>query len=135
VESFPGVASFLKAVKESGILIALATSAPPENINLIMERLPLRPYFDFILDSTDVSKGKPNPEIYHSSVKKLGFEKRQCIVFEDSKAGIQSARGAGLKVVGVTSSHTREELLEEGVDMAIDNFNELTIEKITNLLQ
>jgi beta-phosphoglucomutase len=135
VEAFPGVVSFLDAVCESGIRTGLATSAPPENVNLVMERLGIRERFGFILDSTTVNHGKPNPEIYNNSVQCIGLDNSQCIVFEDSKSGIQSAIAAGLKVVGVSSTHTSTELLEEGVDLAIEDFNGLSTNDIIKLLQ
>ncbi len=135
VEAFPGVVSFLEAASEAGIKTGLATSAPPGNVDLVMERLGIRERFGFILDSTAVSHGKPNPEIYNTSVQRLGLDNRQCIVFEDSKSGIQSARAAGLKVVGVTSTHKSGELLEEGVDLVIRDFNGLSTDNIINLLQ
>ncbi len=135
VEAFPGVVSFLDAVCESGIRTGLATSAPPGNVDLVMERLGIRERFGFILDSTTVSNGKPNPEIYNNSVQRLGLDNSQCIVFEDSISGIQSAIAAGLKVVGVTSTHTSAELLEEGVDLVIKDFNGLSKNDIIKLLQ
>ena len=130
VESIPGLAAFLDSVRKAGIKTAMATSAPPGNVDLVMERLNLRGHFDVILDATDVTNGKPDPEIYLTVVKRLGFEKNRCVVFEDSLSGIQSALGAGLRVVGVTTTHTREELLEEGVTMVIDHFVDQPLEEI-----
>ena len=135
VESYPGVSSFLEIVNETGLKTALATSAPPGNVDIVLERLGLREYFDIILDSTDVKNGKPDPEIYLSSVKRMELETHQCMVFEDSKSGIQSAIAAGLTVVGVSSSHTREELWNEGVNKVIKNFYGLTIPELLTLLQ
>ena len=131
----PGLYEFLDAIQNSGFKTALATSAPPGNVDLVLERLDLRGYFDMILDSTDVTNGKPDPEIYLTAVKRLGVEKNLCIVFEDSRAGIESARNAGLLVIGVSTSHNRKELLEEGVSMVIDDFKNLTLHEVSNLLQ
>jgi beta-phosphoglucomutase len=130
-----GLISFLKSIKAAGHQTALATSAPTMNVDLILEKLQLRPYFDVILDKTDVTNGKPDPEVYLTTVDRLGIQKDQCLVFEDSKAGIRAALAAGLRVVGVTGGHSGEELLSEGVTMAIDDFTEITLDNIVKLLQ
>lgn len=130
----PGLVNFLQVVKAAGNKTALATSAPPGNVKLILDKISLIEYFDVILDKSDVMKGKPDPEVYLKTVSKLGIHKDQCVVFEDSKAGIKSATDAGIKVIGVTSGHTREELLEEGVSMAIDDFTKLDLREVNNLI-
>ena len=78
---------------------------------------------------------KPDPEVYLKTVSKLGIIKDHCVVFEDSRAGINSAIDAGIKVIGVTSGHTREELLEEGVSMVIDDFTNLDLMEVNKLIE
>jgi len=82
-----------------------------------------------------VVHGKPHPEVYLSAAERLGLPGEQCIVFEDSKAGIQSALAAGMTVVGIASGHTREELLREGVALAADDFRELDLEQVCGLIK
>ena len=103
-------------------------------MDLTLEKTNLRKYFDVILDKTDVTNGKPDPEVYLNTVNRLGTEKDRCVVFEDSRAGIQSAISAGLRVIGVTTGHSRKELLEEGVAMVIDDFRNLRLEEVINLI-
>ena len=134
VEPTPGLPAFLQAIRSAGYKTALATSAPPGNVDLTLERTNLRKYFDVILDKTDVTNGKPDPEVYLNAVNRLGTEKDRCVVFEDSRAGIQSAISAGLRVIGVTTGHCRKELLEEGVSMVIDDFQDLRLEEVMNLI-
>lgn len=134
VGPIPGLPGFLKNIKSSGTKTALATSAPPENVDLTLEKTGLRSYFDMILDKNDVTNGKPDPEVYLKTVMKLNAQKKDCIVFEDSKMGIKSALNAGLRVIGVSTSHNREELLEEGVSMVIDDFTALDPEDVFSLL-
>ena len=69
-------------------------------------------YFPVILDDSFVTKGKPDPEIYLKSAAALGFEPANCVVFEDSLSGVTAGKRAGCKVVGITTTHTREELNE-----------------------
>ena len=130
LEPVAGVPEFLDRIKKAGHKTALATSAPPGNVDLTMDKLHLREYFDLIIDKTHVTNGKPDPEVYLTTVEKLAVKKDDCIVFEDSLAGIASAISAGLRVVGVTTGHDREELLEAGVTRVIDNFINLTVQEI-----
>ena len=125
----------MQAIKACGYKTALATSAPPGNVTLTLEKLNLQHYFDVILDQTDVTNGKPDPEVYLNTVDRLGIHKERCVVFEDSKAGIKSAISAGLKVIGVATGHTREELLEEGVEMVVDDFVDLNLEDVIKIIR
>lgn len=129
-----GVHDFISRVKNSGYRLALATSAPPLNIEMGLEKLGMTETFEIIIGKVDVSQGKPHPEVYQKAVARLGLQKENCVVFEDSKAGIQSALAAGLPVVGIASGHSREELLKEGVSLAVDDFRELPLEKVLELI-
>ena len=135
IEPTPGLLRFLKTIQALGYKTALATSAPSGNVDLILEKTNLRPFFHVILDQTDVTKGKPDPEVYLKTVKKLEAKKEECIVFEDSRVGISSALEAGIKVVGVSTGFTQEELYEAGVSMAIDDFRNLDPEDVLRLIR
>ena len=119
-----GLNNFLDFIKELGFKIALATSAPPENISLILERLGITEYFDVIVDKTQVTNGKPDPEVYLKTVENLKTGSEYCVVFEDSLSGVRSAIRAGIQVIGVTTSHTAEELSQAGTFYNIDDFND-----------
>lgn len=118
-----GLASFLKKLDEYDIPRAIATSAPRSNVDFTLEKTHSGKYFETILDSSFVDKGKPDPQIYLKTAAALDFAPGRCVVFEDSLAGVESARNAGCKVVGITTTHTREELT--GTDLVIDNFVDL----------
>ncbi len=122
-----GLYNFLDFIKEIGFKIALATSAPPENICLILERLGITEYFDVIMDKTHVTHGKPDPEVYLKTVGNLNIDNDYCIVFEDSISGVRSAVKAGLRVIGVTTSHTAEELSNAGTCYNINDFNDASL--------
>jgi beta-phosphoglucomutase len=134
IEPLPGLVVFLTSIRKNGYKTALATSATTQVVDHVLARLDLRPFFDIILDRENVTHGKPHPEIYINTVERLGIHKDRCVVFEDSKAGIRSAHDAGLKVVGVATEHTAEELLEEGVSMVISDFTGLDPDDILHLL-
>ena len=115
--------------------LALATSAPELNIELGLQKLKLENTFEHIVGKVDVTHGKPHPEVYLRCLELLGMAAENCIVFEDSKAGIQSARSAGIRVVGIASGHSKEELLDEGVAMVVENFLGLELIQILELIQ
>jgi len=135
IKPIAGVHAFLDQISGNGIRLALATSAPELNIELGLEKLELVGSFEHIVGKIDVTHGKPHPEVYLTVLKLLGLAAENCIVFEDSKAGIQSALSAGIQVVGIASAHSREELLEEGVSMVVDDFTGLEPEQILSLIQ
>lgn len=135
IKAIAGIYDFLDTIRENGHRLALATSAPPLNIELGLEKLKLEGIFEVIVGKVDVSNGKPHPEVYLTALKRLDIPKENCIVFEDSKAGIQSAMSAGLPVVGIASGHSKDELLEEGVSLAVDDFSDLDLDDVLSLFQ
>jgi beta-phosphoglucomutase len=134
VKPIPGLYEFLDAIRVNGHRLGLATSAPPLNIELGLEKLKLEGIFEVVVGKVDVVNGKPHPEVYLTTVERLGLPLEKCIVFEDSKAGIQSALSAGMPVVGIASGHSKEELLQEGVSLAVDDFTDLSLEQVTALI-
>ncbi|MHA8074212.1 HAD family hydrolase [Aquirufa sp. HETE-40SA] len=105
-----GLVSFLQDLRSRGIKTALATSAGPGNIDFIVDGLGIRDQFDAIIGGAEVKKGKPDPEIYVKAASLVGVAPEDCWVIEDSLQGIASGLAAGARVVGITTSHTAEEL-------------------------
>lgn len=128
-----GAVSFIELLHSTGVPKAIATSAPRLNVDFVLQNTGLEPYFDTILDESFVTVGKPHPEIYLKTAAALGFLPENCIVFEDSLAGVQSAKAAGCKVVGITTTHTPEELAH--TDLILPNFSGLTLERLNALFQ
>lgn len=120
IKPMDGLADFLEKLDDEKLPRAIATSAPRSNVDFTLSKTGLGRFFGTILDDTFVEQGKPHPDIYLKTAKALNFEPDRCVVFEDSLAGVDSARSAGCKVVGITTTHTREELKD--TDLVIDNF-------------
>jgi beta-phosphoglucomutase family hydrolase len=118
----PGVEAFLR--RHAGAPIALATNAEPANVDFVLNRGGLRAYFRAIVDGHQVSRPKPDPEIYLRAAELLSTAPKNCIVFEDSYQGLQAAHAAGARIVGMRTTHT--EL--PGANLAIDNFLSPTLE-------
>ncbi len=119
-----GLLDFLASLKRNRIKIALATSAPTENVDWVLDNLQLRPWFDVIVDGTEVDNGKPDPEIYITACDRLEIDPGNAVVFEDSFAGLESATAAGCMSVGVATSHEKWEL-EDKSEHIIHDFTEV----------
>lgn len=127
-----GIHSFLEDLKSHDVAMAVATSAPVENADYILSRLDIRPFFDVVLDSSHVSKGKPDPEVYLKASEALGKSPENCIVFEDSIAGVKAGLGAECYVVGVTTTHTEDEF--EACHRVIDDFEQVDYRTLPDLI-
>jgi beta-phosphoglucomutase len=104
-----GLENFLKEAHDAGIALAVGSAAITFNIDFVLDGLGIRRYFDAIVSADDVLNSKPDPETWLKSVAKLQLQSRECLVFEDSPKGAESALNAGMKSVIVTNLHKKEE--------------------------
>lgn len=118
-----GLLPLLQKLKDLNIPMAIATSGIQVNIDFMFDHIPMRAYFDVIVNSAHIKKGKPDPEIYIKTAELLKVAPGQCLVFEDAVVGINAAKAAGMKVVGVLTTHNAAEL--EGADVLIRDYTEL----------
>jgi len=118
----PGVREFLQ--RHAGARMGLATNAEPPNVDFVLDRAGLRRYFQVVIDGHQVRLPKPDPEIYLRAAELLEVPARDCIVFEDSLAGIEAARRAGMRTVGMKTTHA--ELPD--ADLAVDHFRSAELE-------
>jgi beta-phosphoglucomutase len=105
-----GLEALLAAAGAAGLRLAVATSAPPKNIDFVLDGLDLRGRFDAVVGEAEVKRAKPDPEIYLTAASLLGVEPDACVVFEDSLLGIAAGQAARMPVVGLTTTHTADEL-------------------------
>jgi beta-phosphoglucomutase family hydrolase len=131
----PGLLHFLTALREQGARLAVGTSAPESNVRFTLDGLPLRPFFDVIVDSSMVHRGKPDPEIYLTAASRLGIEPAQSVVFEDALAGVEAGRRAGMAVIGIATTHSSDDLTSAGAALVVNDFTELTVEAVKALTQ
>jgi beta-phosphoglucomutase len=143
IELLPGVRRWLERLKREGWLQAVASSAPRLNLDAIISALGLERYFAAIASAEDVTEGKPDPQVFLSAAAKLRVAPRDCVVVEDAPAGTEAARRAGMRSIGVLSSHgklradivvrTLEELPDTAFDDLLAGNNDLLAES-DNLL-
>lgn len=129
----PGLVEFLADLTANGVKCAVGSSAQVENVDFVLDSLGIRKYFSAIVNGDMVVKAKPDPAIYLLALEKLGLPAAECLVMEDSFAGIEAARRAGIKAVGIATTNTHEALETADVEMIVPDFTSLAYGKIANL--
>lgn len=124
-----GSLDFIRTLKAHGIKIGLVTSSDSKKVNRAFNHLSLNGVFDTIVTADRIVKGKPDPMCYLLGASDLQTDPADCIVFEDSFAGIQAATAAGIRVIGVSSTVPAEHLREKTHDV-IPDFRNVTIETL-----
>ncbi|PAC29299.1 beta-phosphoglucomutase [Flectobacillus sp. BAB-3569] len=125
-EVLPGVPEFLTSLRANGIKIALGSAS--KNSKLILERIQMLDYFDAIIDGNNITKGKPDPQVFLMGAEATGAQPSECVVFEDAVAGVQAAKAGGMKAVGIGSV----DILTEA-DIVISTFEDFSVEKLTQI--
>jgi HAD superfamily hydrolase (TIGR01509 family) len=129
----PGLLDFLRELKEKELRTVVATSAPPSNVDFLLDGLQLRELFDAVIDAGQVTRGKPDPEIYLIAAAKVGCRPEACVVFEDAIAGVEAGRRAGMTVVGVATTLPAERFT--GTAFVIKDFREVNVHRLNELLR
>lgn len=120
IKPVEGLIEFLEILKNKNIPMAIATSGIQPNIDFMFQHVPIKKYFETVVNSSHIIKGKPDPEIYLKAASLLNISPRNCLVFEDAVVGINSAKAAGMKVIAVATTQSKEEL--SIADMIVDDF-------------
>lgn len=128
-----GLIDFLDALRGAGIRCAVGSSAVDGNIRFVFDRCGFAPYFQAIVSSEQVTRCKPAPDIYLKAAEALQLRPEECIVFEDARAGIEAGRRAGMKVVALTTTLSREELEQTAAALIIDDFTQMSIDRLQSL--
>ena len=129
IELLPGAELWLKRLRASGWRQALATSAPRANVAAMVEVLGLAEYFGAMVAAEDVQRGKPDPQVFLMAAELLGVATYRCVVVEDAAAGVEGARSAGMRSIGVGAKHA-----ELGATVAVSSLVELPEDVFEELL-
>jgi len=123
LEALPGVRTWMERLRDAGVPCAIGSSTHLANIDLSLGMIGLAEFFQGIVTAEDVHHGKPDPEVFLVAAQRVDRAPERCVVFEDAHVGIQAARAGGMRVVGVATTHTIEELTEP--DLAVHRLDEL----------
>jgi len=128
----PGARELLDSLKARGIAMALVTSSHKRKMAVALKVMGLEGFFDTVVTAEDITRGKPDPMCYLLAAERLGARREECIIFEDSLAGLTAARRAGIRGIGLSTSHSPEELAGYA-DEVIPDFTDT--ERVEGFLQ
>jgi beta-phosphoglucomutase len=131
VQPLPGVLDWLERLRDAGFQQAIASSAPPANIDAVVDEVGLRAHFDVIVSGFDLP-GKPAPALFLKIARLINVPPRQCIVVEDAVAGVEAAQRAGMKCVAVTTTNPADSL--KAADIVVERLDALPLDVFQHLL-
>jgi len=131
-EALPGVRDWLARLQAAGHRQAVASSAPAENIAVMIDALRLRPYFDALV-SGEKMPGKPNPDVFLEAARQVAVPPERCVVVEDAVAGVAAAKAAGMACLAVTNTNPAERLTD--ADLITDSLAGLPADTFERLLK
>jgi len=130
INALPGVTAWVERLGEQGWWQAIASSAPRANVEAILEAVGLGAHFRAVVTAADVKHGKPEPDVFLAAAGRLGIDPARCIVVEDAAPGIEAARRAGMRSIGVSRNTAKLSDADIAVaslqDLPADAFDRLT---------
>jgi len=132
-QPLPGVRDLVTWLKHRGLPLAVASSSPRRLIDVVLRQLQLAELFSVVHSAEDEAHGKPHPAVYLTAARLLGVEAQNCLVFEDSVAGLQSAQAAGMCVVAVPAADQRGNPGYQPAQLIIDSLEYFTSETLASL--
>lgn len=126
-ELLPGVKEFIEEIRNKGIVVALGSAS--KNARLILKQLHIEELFDAIIDGNEVTKAKPDPEVFLKGAEALQVQSRSCVVFEDAIAGVEAAKNAGMACIGVGDPKNLSE-----ADQVISGFEGFNLKQLATFL-
>jgi beta-phosphoglucomutase len=132
IQALPGVVELIKALAKAKFELAVVSSTPKENIDLVTKVLGIEKYFSLFINGDDVKEGKPSPQGFLMGAEKLGVKPENCVVMEDAVVGVRAAKRAGMYCIAVTNTCTREDI--SAADVVVDSLEEITVKTIGELM-
>ncbi len=129
----PGVKRLIEGSRRAGFRVAVGSSGPRANVEMIVRATGIASLFDALITGDDVSRGKPAPDTFLKAAEKLGLAASRCVVVEDAVQGVDAGKAAGMKVIAVTNTRTREDLRQ--ADRVVDSLEEISAKDVLELLQ
>lgn len=124
LEPIEGIRELLSDLKNNNIPAAIASSSPRDFIDAVVSKFGLQDYFSYIVSGEEVENGKPSPDVYIETAKKLGVQPKDCIVIEDSKNGVLAAKAAGMKCAGFKNINSGDQDLSKA-DYIVNSITEI----------
>ncbi len=128
-----GAVGLIQSFHKHGWKMAIGSSAPFESVQMVLDLLDIRKYFDAVATGSDVTQDKPSPQIFLTAARKLGVNPGNCLVIEDAVVGVQAAKRGGMYALAVTNTHPREAFGD--ADLIVASLEEVTVESLGLFLQ
>jgi HAD superfamily hydrolase (TIGR01509 family) len=128
-----GVREFIHHLGESGVRLAVASSASRERVEATLARFDVKHSFAAVAAGDDVSKGKPDPELFQIACRRLGGDPKTTLVIEDAVSGVKGARTAGMQCLGIADRNRAHFLYQAGAQSVVPNFVGLEVDVVSEL--
>jgi beta-phosphoglucomutase len=137
ISLLPGARALLRDLHEHGYRQAIGSSAPRQNLDLILELTQAAPFFQAVVAMEDTQRGKPDPQVFLIAAEKLGVPAARCLVIEDAVVGVQAANAGGMKCIAVSSGghHPPDRLKEAGADLVVASLEEVSERAVCQILK
>ena len=133
VEPIAGIMELLREAKERGVKCAIGSSGCRDNVEFIISELGIADLIDVSISGSDVTHGKPHPEIFATAIERMGLKPEECIVVEDAVNGILAGVAAGCKCLGITTTSSAEVLMETGATVCTKDFADITVDRLNQM--
>ena len=127
-----GAPELIRSLYDAGVALAVGSSGPLANIELVLDAMGIRSLIPTIISGDEVTRGKPNPQVFRLACARLGIEPSRCVVVEDAPVGVQAARAAGMRTVAVLMYHPAEAFAES--DLVVRRLRDLTVPRLRLLV-
>jgi HAD superfamily hydrolase (TIGR01509 family) len=124
IQAVRGLAALLEWARARGLSMAVVTNAPRPNAEMVLDALGVGQMFDAVVISDELANGKPHPLPYLTALQRLNVPADHAVAFEDSRSGVRSARAAGVAVLGIAGTLSREELVAAGAEEGFEHFDD-----------
>ncbi|MGB7725441.1 MAG: HAD family phosphatase [Dehalococcoidales bacterium] len=132
IKALPGVIELIKSLAAAEYRLAVVSSTPEANIELVTKTLGIKKYFSLLVNGDDVKEGKPSPQCFLLGAEKLGIAAQNCVVMEDAVVGVRAAKSAGMHCIAVANTCPRTDIAE--ADIVVDSLAEINVKTIEALL-
>ena len=134
----PGASALLAGLSAAGAQLAIGSSGPMANIQLVVEALGAQEWIRSIVSGDDVTRGKPDPQVFEMAARRLSLPPGRCVVIEDAPVGIQAAKAAGAKAIAVLLCHPADAFDRNGAhapDLIVPRLTDLTTEQVLEMVR
>jgi beta-phosphoglucomutase len=127
-----GASELIEALSAAGFKVAIGSSGPPENVAIVLEKLPGGRHIDVAVTGADVTRGKPDPQVFQIAAERMGIAPAHCAVVEDALHGVEAATRAGMAAIALVGTLPRDCFTM--ADLVVDRLRELSPTRIRELI-